>query len=529
MNIIDTEIPSDSESVDGLVESENENVESDNLMDNTTPPDTNIDEVTDSDSDSEGDRLLDKNGDSWRRRGCLETKVPFTKISGPNIPDLAKTPLDIFFCLLPTEFVDLLVHQTNLYVNQKDNSSKKTKKAKSEPVTREEILTFLGINILMGVKKLPSYRDYWSLNYQLRDTYISSAMSVNRFGFLLTHLHLNDNSKEPKRGHAAYDKLYKIRPLVEILSKTFQDCWQPSENQSVDESMVKFKGRSSMKQYLPNKPIKRGYKIWVRSDQSAFVCQFQIYTGKEKNSKKEDNLGNRVVTDLTRTLVGNYHRVYFDNFFTGKELMISLKKDKILACGTVRSNRKGLPKDYQPDNKMKTGDSEFRSSSSGIGWVKWKDNRAVYALSNFHDPSKVSDVNRKNKDGSINVISCPNMIKDYNQHMGYVDKSDMLKSLYEIDRKSKKWWHRILDIGHHLPNRAENLFLKISRVIKCRFLTTCDFLQDHICQKLYLIKAVEDVHFVAAKKTKTNIMDLLYMRCAFVSQLREKLLLFVPH
>lgn len=27
--------------------------------------------------------------------------------------------------------------------------------------------------------------------------------------------------------------------------------------------------------------------------------------------------------------------------------------------------------------------------------------------------------------------------------MGYVDKADMLKSIYEIDRKSKKWWHRI--------------------------------------------------------------------------------------
>ncbi|KAJ8950040.1 hypothetical protein NQ314_008046 [Rhamnusium bicolor] len=27
--------------------------------------------------------------------------------------------------------------------------------------------------------------------------------------------------------------------------------------------------------------------------------------------------------------------------------------------------------------------------------------------------------------------------------MGGVDKADMLKSRYEVDRKSKKWWHRI--------------------------------------------------------------------------------------
>ena len=34
----------------------------------------------------------------------------------------------------------------------------------------------------------------------------------------------------------------------------------------MNESMVLFKGRSSIKQYCPMKPIKRGYKLWVRAD-----------------------------------------------------------------------------------------------------------------------------------------------------------------------------------------------------------------------------------------------------------------------
>ena len=33
---------------------------------------------------------------------------------------------------------------------------------------------------------------------------------------------------------------------------------------AIDEAMVKYKGRSSLKQYLPMKPIKRGFKVWVR-------------------------------------------------------------------------------------------------------------------------------------------------------------------------------------------------------------------------------------------------------------------------
>lgn len=36
-----------------------------------------------------------------------------------------------------------------------------------------------------------------------------------------------------------------------------------------------------MKQYLPKKPVKRGFKVWVRADAvTGYVCEFQVYTGK---------------------------------------------------------------------------------------------------------------------------------------------------------------------------------------------------------------------------------------------------------
>ena len=114
-------------------------------------------------------------------------------------------------------------------------------------------------------------------------------MSVKRFSWILGHLHLNDNSLQPKRGDDKFDKLYKIRPLIVHLSERFLSVFRPGKNQAVDESMVKFKGRSSLKQYMPKKPIKRGYKIWMRCDQSGFACQFQIYTGKI-NDKVEKKL-----------------------------------------------------------------------------------------------------------------------------------------------------------------------------------------------------------------------------------------------
>ena len=51
---------------------------------------------------------------------------------------------------------------------------------------------------------------------------------------------------------------------------------------------------------------------------------------------------------------------------------------------------------------------------------------------------------RKQKDGAKVTITCPHGVKDYNQNMGGVDKHDMLCQLYEINRKSMKWWHRLL-------------------------------------------------------------------------------------
>lgn len=167
---------------------------------------------------------------------------------------------------------------------------------------------------MMGLTRKPSYKDDWSSMFELRDPYISSSISRDRFSWLLSNFHLNNNVLQPKKGEEGYDKLYKIRPLLNALSITFMNCYKLGKNQAIDESMVKFKGRIGFRQYMPQMSIKRGYKIWVRADETGYVSQFQIYTGKV-NDLPETNLGSRLVKDLTRPLVGKYDRVYFNNFF----------------------------------------------------------------------------------------------------------------------------------------------------------------------------------------------------------------------
>lgn len=93
---------------------------------------------------------------------------------------------------------------------------------------------------------------------------IAKTMPLKRFLSILRFLQLNDNSKMPKPKEPQFDRLYKVRPMINFLKEKYYEIFSPSRYLSVDESMVGFKGRSSLKQYLPNKPTKRGLKcgLW---------------------------------------------------------------------------------------------------------------------------------------------------------------------------------------------------------------------------------------------------------------------------
>lgn len=134
----------------------------------------------------------------------------------------------------------------------------------------------------MGFHKLPSIRHYWSTNPNFHVSRIAEIFSLKRFLNILRYLHINNNQNmQTDRKHPDFDKLYKVRPLVSSLQETFAKAFCPGRNLSVDESMIRFKGRSSIKQYMPMKPIKRGFKVWVCACSSTgYVCNFQIYEGK---------------------------------------------------------------------------------------------------------------------------------------------------------------------------------------------------------------------------------------------------------
>jgi hypothetical protein len=196
--------------------------------------------------------------------------------------------------------------------------------------------------------------------------------------------------------------------------------------------MVGFTGRLGWKQYLPLKPTKRGIKVWMRANPyNGFAHEIQIYTGRQGNVGPEVNLSSRVVKDLTSSLKGKFHHIYCDNFFSSPQLFLDLYRDGLLACGTVRMNRKGLPKSMSTQGvaNLKTpGDSCSRQAGPLVA-TSWRDKRVVHLLStNVPDPTATTTVRRKQRDGSVLDVACPPAIPLYNQHMSGVDHADQLRA-----------------------------------------------------------------------------------------------------
>ena len=334
---------------------------------------------------------------------------------------------------------------------------------------------------------------------------------------------LRKNSKE--------FKLFKVFDFISLLRKNFQKNFRLSTNISIDESIIKFKGRSSLKQFLPSKPIKRGYKVWCLADSlTGYLYNFDIYTGKEE--EKQGTLGEYVVLQLISGIDLVKHRIFFDNFFTSISLLLHLKHKKVAATGTIRTNRKLFPEELLQKDKLKRGEYKF-CSARGISVVKWQDKRPVFVARNLYDPRETETVIRTQKDGSKQNVNCPKMVSEYNKFMRGVDLFDQRISSYSIDRKSKRNWIRIF--VYFLQASLSNAFicyndLSASNMTYIEFLASVSIslVGDQSSRKrrgrpvLISVKKQNEIQrTLGNKKTFSSTVFSTYARCCPLKNIRD--------
>ena len=127
---------------------------------------------------------------------------------------------------------------------------------------------------------------------------------------------------------------------------------------------------------------------------------------------------------------------YFENFFNSPKLIEKLFQKSICGIGTVRGNRKQMPKMID-DKQMKRGDCKFLSSGNRIA-CKWMDNQSVLLLSSaLERMNDISSVQRREKGSKTkSLVPFPKVVKLYNSGISGVDLMDQRTAAYCLDRKS---------------------------------------------------------------------------------------------
>ncbi|XP_049790145.1 piggyBac transposable element-derived protein 3-like [Schistocerca nitens] len=129
-----------------------------------------------------------------------------------------------------------------------------------------------------------------------------------------------------------------------MINESFQKLGIFEENLSSDEMIVKYYGRSGLKQFIRGRPTRFGYKLWSLCGASGYCFKFDLYCGKDPQDTARDDLalGPRVVLNMLDCIEKPENNcVYFDNFFTSRNRLIHLRNLGFRATGTLRENLVG--------------------------------------------------------------------------------------------------------------------------------------------------------------------------------------------
>ncbi|KAK8772743.1 hypothetical protein V5799_024013, partial [Amblyomma americanum] len=196
---------------------------------------------------------------------------------------------------------------------------------------------------------------------------------------------------------------------------------------------MKFCGRLSYAQFNSSKRAKFGLKFYKLYESSSGYClKFSIYTGKSEKTTVTAGLlcSEAVVIDLLEKRLPDGHTVFMDNWYSSPLLFRHLKEAGSNAVGTVRLQRKNMPKDF----KAKLQKGECKSLfARGIMALTWQDKKQVTMLSTCHSSTDLTDTGKKGRKNGLPVLK-PQVVIDYNRGMGGVDREDQQLASFPIMR-----------------------------------------------------------------------------------------------
>ncbi|KAJ8946657.1 hypothetical protein NQ314_008829 [Rhamnusium bicolor] len=139
------------------------------------------------------------------------------------------TCVEIFESFFTPDLFDKIISETRNYALLKNEQDPN--------LSIPELKVFIAILVLSGYNQLPFKRSYWENNSDMKNIMVCEAIRRDRFLQICHCIHFADNNNIDRN-----DKMYKLRPITDMLKKTFLEHFIPEQNLAYDESMIRYFG-----------------------------------------------------------------------------------------------------------------------------------------------------------------------------------------------------------------------------------------------------------------------------------------------
>ncbi|EGZ29529.1 hypothetical protein PHYSODRAFT_475348, partial [Phytophthora sojae] len=210
----------------------------------------------------------------------------------PSVLEVAEDPLALLFYFMPPKLWAQIAVESNTYHRQsiperarairkqqrkssgevEDLGDIRRRLAGVKDIEGYEVLQVMGLLIarmLAPIRK--GIVAHWSVAKvgAMPANRFSLFMSKNRFFHIMDYMHFSNN-KSPR---AKTDRAWKIRPVVDVLQRTFARGYRVPPIISFDEATLPSRSRyKPTQQFNKDKPHKRGTKVFVAACAKKAYC-----------------------------------------------------------------------------------------------------------------------------------------------------------------------------------------------------------------------------------------------------------------
>lgn len=314
-----------------------------------------------------------------------------------------------------------------------------------------ELRAFIGLMVLRASLNAITVNDMFAPAFG--PALARATMGQSRYLAILSHLTFDDSSTREARRPG--DKFCLMREVFDIFDANLRRHIIPSENLTVDESLIKYRGRCPFRVYMPQKPGRYGILVRTVADaHSRYLWKAWVYPGKptRPESSPPDTTFNKV-DDLVRYLVKDVTKsgrnVTMDRYFTSVPLVEELRDAGLSVVGTLRANRALLPREMTSPTGREADSTQF-AYRNGVQLTSFcpRAGKVVLVASTMHKLPLVDAITKK-----------PEPVLFYNCTKGGVDIIDaIIEDAGASAGVVKRWPTRVFNFmvaaaclnGHHV-------------------------------------------------------------------------------